>query len=467
MFEMFQNSPVVPFMRELKEVNIEFLTSESHVFHFDNREGFALCFDDELAELRDPYRQEMSERLASLCSVLGSKPCQVRYATSMAQLASHTKKSLDNLTLNADPTCTMMIVDRSVDMLSPLLFEVTYRAMMEDVLDAKVADQFKQTFTNEGASGKCVANLDQQDPVLNHVRHMHIAQSVSWLVDNVNTLARMGVVGKSIPKLTNVSEAGDVMRQIGKYQEFGAKLSVHLDLAQLMMTTFKDRKLAQIAPIQQTIATGVDETGRTVQASKEYERMCRLVQDDSIRREDLLRTILIAAASKIFKPSQLDKLLCLGGFKDEDVRAVASMTSIVSKLETTHSSTLVQFGGLSRKNRPKQQSDESFEYSRWTPRLKQLLRDFFANSLDDQYPRLTIEDGVVQVAKRSSNKMHDPVHGRPASVTSRIIVFVAGGITHSEIRAIHELMNDDKGTEIILGSTHIIRPNEFVKDVAF
>lgn len=469
---MFKNSPVVPFMRTLKEVNVDFLTIESHVFHFGNREGFALCFDDELAELRDPYQEEMSERLTSLFSVLGFKPCQVRYAASSAQLASYTKRSLDNLDLKANPTCTMIIIDRSFDMLSPLLHEVTYRAMMEDVLDADIVDgQFKQTLTtNEGALVERVANLDEQDPVLHHVRHMHIAQTVSWLVDNVNTLARMGTIGKDVPKCTEVSEASSVMRQIGKYQEFGARLSVHLDLAQLMMKTFKDRKLPQIALIQQTIATGTDEVGRGVHSSKEYERMSRLMQDDSIRREDLLRTILVSAASKIFKSSQLEGLLRIGGFRDEDVRAVANVTSIVSKLKTTRGGNS-QFGGLSRKNRTGQQSDESYEYSRWTPRLKRLLRDFSSNSLsEDEYPRLIVESDVVKVDRQSSRETSNRTngnHGRSATVTSRVIVFVAGGITYSEIRTIHEIMNEDNGTEVILGSTHIIRPNEFVKDVAF
>jgi syntaxin-binding protein 1 len=46
----------------------------------------------------------------------------------------------------------------------------------------------------------------------------------------------------------------------------------------------------------------------------------------------------------------------------------------------------------------------------------------------------------------------------------RIIVFIAGGMTYSEIRAINEVMKLTK-REIIIGSTHIVRPVDFLRDL--
>lgn len=86
MYETFTGSAVVPFMRNLKEVNVDFLAYESQVFHFDSQEGFALYFSEDLVELRDPYQKELSEKLTSLCAVLDAKPAQIRYVVSVIAL---------------------------------------------------------------------------------------------------------------------------------------------------------------------------------------------------------------------------------------------------------------------------------------------------------------------------------------------------------------------------------------------
>lgn len=47
---------------------------------------------------------------------------------------------------------------------------------------------------------------------------------------------------------------------------------------------------------------------------------------------------------------------------------------------------------------------------------------------------------------------------------TRMIVFVAGGACYSELRAAQEIM-EKGGQEIILGSTHIMNPTEFVENL--
>merc|ERR1712109_335948 len=56
-----------------------------------------------------------------------------------------------------------------------------------------------------------------------------------------------------------------------------------------------------------------------------------------------------------------------------------------------------------------------------------------------------------------------------AKTSPRIIVFVVGGTTYSEMRAAYEVSADKKNWEIVMGGTHIMTPEEFldsVKDVA-
>jgi syntaxin-binding protein 1 len=468
MFETFTNSAVVPFMKTLKEVNVDYLAYESQVFHFDSQEGFALYFSEELVELRDPYQKEMSEKLASLCAVIDAKPSQIRYAIPAAQLATYTRRALDDLPLVADPTCKLIIVDRTIDMISPLLHEFTYLAMLEDVLDEDIIeDEFRQKYTTaEGVPKERLTFLDERDPVLYQIRHKHIAESIDWLVSNVNSFTRTNELGKGDAQSTDLNGIATMMRQLPKFQELGAKYSIHLDLAQMMIKAFKDRKLDQLATVQQSIATGLDTTGKAFRAGHEFEQLRMLIQDQSVRKEDILRTILLLATNKEFKASQTDELLRMGGFGDDEIKAVNNMRRLIAKEKDQGS----HFAGLSKKNRRKQQSDVGFELSRWTPLLKHLIEALSTNKLsEDEYPKMNLNEGEgtgrrPQWARASTDAM--AAKATPKA-SSRIIVFVVGGITYSEIRAIHELMDTNRRTEIILGSTHIIKPNEFSVDMGF
>jgi len=175
---MFTNCAVVPYMRMLKEVNVDYLSYDSHVFSLDSREGIAFHFSDDLLEVRDAYQKEMADTLASLFAVINARPKQIRYALPAAQLATYTRRVLEDLPITADPTCKLLILDRSIDMVSPLLHSFSYLAMLEDVLDEEVVDDTwtQQYLSADGERKERSCVLDERDPVLHQIRHMHISE---------------------------------------------------------------------------------------------------------------------------------------------------------------------------------------------------------------------------------------------------------------------------------------------------
>lgn len=54
-------------------------------------------------------------------------------------------------------------------------------------------------------------------------------------------------------------------------------------------------------------------------------------------------------------------------------------------------------------------------------------------------------------------------HEAPScEVSQRIIVFIIGGVTYSELRVAAEVMKDLRGVEVIMGGTSVLTPRRLI-----
>lgn len=65
-----------------------------------------------------------------------------------------------------------------------------------------------------------------------------------------------------------------------------------------------------------------------------------------------------------------------------------------------------------------------------------------------------------------------PNFGKDGAEARKLIIFIIGGITWSEIRSAYEVMRDfetaqgENPVKIFVGSTHIVTPMAFINDLA-
>jgi syntaxin-binding protein 1 len=81
---------------------------------------------------------------------------------------------------------TLLIVDRSVDVVAPLLHEFTYQALMADVV--KFEEDGKVKWDGEGSVDGAVI-IDEQNDAWFDTRHKHIAEVMDYVADGVKQFA--------------------------------------------------------------------------------------------------------------------------------------------------------------------------------------------------------------------------------------------------------------------------------------
>lgn len=460
LFDELKGSPVVPYLRDMKENNIDFLAYESYVFHFDSRESIMLYFCEELSEYRDPYQKEIAEKLAGVCGVLETKPKVIRYMNSVSKLAEICKREIGSLPLLPDPKCKLLLLDRSFDMVSPLLHEFTYQAMFQDILDdVIIEDEFKNYYTDfNGEKKERIALLDDTDPIYRQIKHKHIGDTLTWLNEKVREFVKNNDI-RIDDKSTDLSK---LMREIPKYQELGSKYSIHTDISRLLAEKPKKCKLIEIARLEQDIATGLDNLGRTWKPASVYQESKQLVTDNRVQQIDALRLVALLATSKEYKMNEIEELAKLANLSDEEMKAVRNIRNLVPREKAKF------FSSLSKKKKKIQ--EDAYETSRWIPILKNIVESLSNNKLqEDKYPKLVTSETDNEKKPNWANS-DSTGHSKSSSnnkASTRIIVFVLGGITFSEMRSMYELMSANRKVEIIIGSTHLIKPNEFVMDFQF
>lgn len=121
---------------------------------------------------------------------------------------------------------------------------------------------------------------------------------------------------------------------------------------------------------------------------------------------------------------------------------------------------------MPRKNRV---TDQTYQMSRWTPLLKDIVEDCIEDRLDSRhFPFLAGRaQSATYHAPTSARYGHWHKDKAQAAIKNvpRLIVFIVGGISYSEMRCAYEVTAAIKNWEVIVGSSHILTPEVFLSDL--
>ncbi|KAI8639642.1 Sec1-like protein [Parasitella parasitica] len=495
-------------IRSLKEMYVDFLVRENCVYTLDDQRKFPGLFAfDTSPEKIKLQLDDIAKQLLCVCVTIGESPL-IRYHRPLdikgiinrripEELAKLVQTELDNFcATNPEfppprdpplPSGTLIILDRTIDPISPFLHEFTYQAMIADLLEVEEIPaglKYEYQYTQEdGTTKDQEVTLVEQDPLYTNIRNMHIANTTEKLINDFNAFINENKISSTGGPATAVSlnDMKNMISSLPQFQEMKTRFSAHMTIAGECMEEFTNQNLEEIGLLEQEMACG--ETPEGEKPKNLVESLITILDDPSTTEMIKARLILLwIATSDTVDPNNLEQLLSVARLNQTYKDAIENIKLLgvqLSKSATLQGRKMKK--SLKKKVNPQQ--EVPFDLSRYVPVVKRIMeghidgnidKSLFPNNIRDvkqhhtrkdttetakEAPKLRVYKTQWHKKSTGANAVIKPPSGPP------IIMFIVGGMTYSEIRSAYEIA-ETFDREVYIGSTHIITPDKFVKDIS-
>ena len=266
-------------LRALVELRLDFLALEARAFSLDEPRAFRVAPGAaRCAALDAPRDAACARKLANLLATLGAGAgVVVRHRAGNARARACGARLLDELAQGgggggggggAAPV-VVLLVDRADDVLTPLVHEYSYQALVQDVLPVEGAARDRVRVADAAAPGAPPPDdayvLSDRDALWVELRHAHVAAVVrrlrartrAVLVSNRGAAdLRRGRGGD-----LSLGEMAAALRRLPEFRAATAQLDAHMTLARAALAEFQRHRLLEQSQLEQTLATGVDAGG--------------------------------------------------------------------------------------------------------------------------------------------------------------------------------------------------------------
>ncbi|XP_039840370.1 probable protein transport Sec1a isoform X3 [Panicum virgatum] len=512
-----KDSSVLPRIGALSEMNLEYFAIDSQGFTTDHERALEELFSEN-AEGSHKYNaclNTMATRISTVFASLREFP-RVHYrvaktidASTMTTLRDLVPTKLAagvwnclakyKMTIPEFPqteTCELLIVDRSIDQIAPIIHEWTYDAMCHDLLCMDGNKYVHEVPSKNGsATEKKEVLLEDHDPVWLELRHAHIADASERLHDKMTHF----VSKNKAAQLHQARNGGELstrdlqkmVQALPQYSDQIDKLSLHVEIAGKLNNIIREQCLRDVGQLEQDLVFGDAGTKEVINF---------LRTQLGVSRENKLRLLMIYAAlnPEKFESDKGAKLMQLAGLSDDDMIAVNNMRCLCGPdtKKSTGGGFTLKFDVHKKKHahRKERTGEESaWALSRFYPVLEELIEKLSKGELPkDEYNCMNDPSPSAHGLPTTSSLRTSPAHSMRSRRTGgtwarprgsddgyssdsvlkhassdfkklgqRIFVFVIGGATRSELRVAHKLSSKLK-REVILGSSSLDDPPQFI-----
>lgn len=490
------NSQAARYIRKVDVAYIDFRPIESQVFSLDDPHAFDIFYNDNCMSLIMDYCRKTAYQIVSVCTSLGEYPIIRFYkqekdketykANALSYLlAEEIQRQIDDYARRdasfggaseARGRSVLLILDRSLDPFAPLLHEFTFQALAHDLLDIKDGRNYSYETDINGTPTKVDGVISEKDTDWSGLRHSHMHDVVETLVDKMSRLKKEnphfysksdGGDGNSGTPKTSVSDLQNMVAFLPQFMQTREKFALYLQMATECMAKIQETGLTDLAEVEQTVVLGVEADGRKPKFLTDS--VIEALADPRFGKLDRVRLLALYALHRDPGLIQTDfkKLKNHCNLDDSDLQALYNLSIIGNPV--IKDSLQVKKHIIKRPQYFTHATEDVYSVSRFVPAVKNLVEQLILGQLPANPFPYTKDPGPdeAEMDAHTSLRRQRAVWaktGANQSAKQRIFVFIAGGATYSEMRAVYEL-NQKYSKEIILGSNDIITPTSFLRSL--
>lgn len=391
------------------------------------------------------------------------------------------------------PRGNLFILDRSLDLMAPLLHEFTYQAMAHDLLP--IHDSVKVTYRtiiNQGTAAQEEKDLEisEKDKIWTDNRHRHMKDTIEKLMSefqrflDANPHFTRQATQESAGAGLNVIK--DMLAGLPEFQQTKEAYALHLGMATESMNKFERHKLPDLASVEQVrglfmntvhrltckiLATGLDEDHKKPKGIAD--QVIRMLDEPEVIPPDRLRLLMLYVLYRDgIMPADMQKLIAHAQLPPSDQTSITNLELLGALTSRKLKDPRPKSAPLFDKKQINPASDE-YSLSRYEPVLQTLLENASAGTLSSDtfpYTKPPLDLGSESAPTVTSLRAAKPTWARSRTNVAtenrqRFIVFIAGGATYSEARVCYD-SGARMSKEVYMITSHMQTPQLFARQLA-